>query len=87
MNVLHCGIINKNHATFHTKAGCVTFATEADKRFGEGNPNESQRKVRKSDYFSHLFLVSMVSVFDSSHIPNMCISQFCLSNLHYEQVS
>lgn len=49
-----------------------------------------QRKVRKSDYFSHLFLISMVSVFDSSHIPTCASVGFGagrLSDLHYEQVS
>lgn len=49
-----------------------------------------QRKVKKSDYFSHLFLVSMVSVFDSSHIPTCASVGFRagrLSNLHFQQVS
>lgn len=48
-----------------------------------------QRKVRESDYFSLLLLVSMVSVFESSHIAACASVSFgaeCLSNLHCEQV-
>lgn len=71
MTVLHCGIISHNHPA--PRQVMSSLAPKPTKDFAKEIQENlwHRRKVRKSDSFSHLFSVSMVSAFDSSHMQRV----------------